>query len=128
MITRPPRSTRTGTPFPYTRLFRSADAGAVEALFNPRRDAAHTEQSDPGIAFALDAVRDKAAGVNGAIERVSRSLDAQKENLAEQLEKIEEREDAYRKSLEKQHWSLDTKEKRRADGGEGGWREGTSAG
>src|SRR3546814_5891946 len=80
-----------------------ADAGAVEALFNPRRDATHTEQSDPGIAFVLDAIRDKAVGVNGAIDRVSRSLDAKKENLADQLEKIEEREDAYRKRLEKQY-------------------------
>src|SRR3546814_12718065 len=74
----------------------------LEALFNPRRDATHTEQSDPGIAFVLDAIRDKAVGVNGAIDRVSRSLDAKKENLADQLEKIEEREDAYRKRLEKQ--------------------------
>ena len=86
-----------------------ADAGAVEALFNPRRDATHTAQSDPGIAFALDAVRDKAVGVNGAIDRVSRSLDAKKENLADQLEKIEEREDAYRKRLEKQYGSLEAK-------------------
>lgn len=86
-----------------------ADAGAVEALFNPRRDATHTEQSDPGIAFALDAIRDKAVGVNGAIDRVSQSLDTKKENLADQLEKIEVREDAYRKRLEKQYGSLEAK-------------------
>ena len=83
--------------------------GAVEALFNPRRDATHTEQSDPGIAFVLDAIRDKAVGVNGAIDRVSKSLDTKKENLADQLEKIEEREDAYRKRLEKQYGSLEAK-------------------
>ena len=86
-----------------------ADAGAVEALFNPRRDATHTEQSDPGIAFALDAIRDKAVGANGAIDRVSKSLDAKKENLADQLEKIEEREDAYRKRLEKQYGALEAR-------------------
>lgn len=85
------------------------DAGAVEALFNPRRDATHTEQSDPGIAFVLDAIRDKAVGANGAIDRVSKSLDAKKEALAEQLEKIEEREDAYRARLEKQYGSLEAK-------------------
>ena len=85
------------------------DAGAVEALFNPRRDATHTEQSDPGIAFALDAIRDKAVGVNGAIDRVSKSLDTKKENLADQLEKIEEREDAYKKRLEKQYGALEAK-------------------
>ncbi|HEV2600389.1 flagellar filament capping protein FliD [Sphingopyxis sp.] len=87
----------------------AADAGAVEALFNPRRDATHTEQSDPGIAFALDAIRDKAVGANGAIDRVSRSLTEKKENLAEQLEKIEEREDAYKKRLEKQYGSLEAR-------------------
>ncbi|SEH16350.1 flagellar hook-associated protein 2 [Sphingopyxis sp. YR583] len=87
----------------------ASDAGAVEALFNPRRDATHTEQSDPGIAFALDAIRDKAVGVNGAIERVSKSLTEKKENLAEQLEKIEEREEAYKKRLEKQYGSLEAR-------------------
>jgi flagellar hook-associated protein 2 len=87
----------------------ASDAGAVEALFNPRRDATHTEATDPGIAFALDAIRDKAVGANGAIDRATRSLDAKKANLAEQLEKVEEREDAYRKRLEKQYGSLEAK-------------------
>jgi flagellar hook-associated protein 2 len=87
----------------------ASDAGAVEALFNPRRDATHTETSDPGIAFALDAIRDKAVGANGAIDRVSKSLDAKKENLTDQLEKIEERESAYKKRLEKQYGSLEAK-------------------
>jgi len=87
----------------------ASDAGAVEALFNPRRDATHTEQSDPGIAFALDAIRDKAVGTDGAIDRVSKSLDAKKENLLDQLEKIEEREDAYKKRLEKQYGTLEAR-------------------
>ena len=87
----------------------ASDAGAVEALFNPRRDATHTEMSDPGIAFALDAIRDKAVGVNGAIDRVSKTLDAKKENLLDQLEKIEERESAYKARLEKQYGTLEAK-------------------
>ncbi|MBO9695701.1 MAG: flagellar filament capping protein FliD [Sphingopyxis sp.] len=87
----------------------ASDAGAVEALFNPRRDATHTETTDPGIAFALDAIRDKAVGTNGAIDRVSKSLDARKENLADQLEKIEERESAYKKRLEKQYGTLEAR-------------------
>ena len=87
----------------------ASDAGAVEALFNPRRDATHTELSDPGIAFALDAIRDKAVGVNGAIDRVTKSLDAKKENLADQLEKIEERESVYKAGLEKKYGSLEAK-------------------
>src|SRR3546814_17622856 len=32
MIRRPPRSTRTGTPFPYTTLFRSCTGGRVRTL------------------------------------------------------------------------------------------------
>ena len=87
----------------------AADAGAVEALFNPRRDATHTETSDPGIAFALDAIRDKAVATDGVIDRVSKSLAAKKESLAETLEKIEMREDAYEARLEKQFGGLDAK-------------------
>ncbi|ALH82464.1 flagellar filament capping protein FliD [Sphingopyxis macrogoltabida] len=87
----------------------AADAGAVEALFNPRRDATHTETTDPGIAFALDAIRDKAVATDGVIDRVTKSLDARKEALAEQLGKIEEREDSYRARLEKQFGGLDAK-------------------
>lgn len=87
----------------------AADAGAVEALFNPRRDATHTETSDPGIAFALDAIRDKAVATDGVIDRVSKSLAAKKESLAETLEKIELREDAYEARLEKQFGGLDAK-------------------
>jgi len=87
----------------------ASDAGAVEALFNPRRDATHTATTDPGIAFMLDSIRDRAVGANGAIDRATKSLDAKKENLADQLSKVEEREDAYRKRLEKQYGSLEAK-------------------
>ncbi|MGQ3100440.1 MAG: flagellar filament capping protein FliD [Sphingopyxis solisilvae] len=85
------------------------DAGAVEALFNPRRDGGRTEATDPGIAFALDAIRDRAVGNNGVIDRVSKSLAARKDNLLGQLETVEMRESAYRARLEKQYGSLDAK-------------------
>ncbi len=87
----------------------ATDAGAVEALFNPRRDGGRTETSDPGIAFVLDAFRDKAVATDGVIGRVAESLDTRKETLAEQLETIETREDAYRARLEKQYGSLDAR-------------------
>jgi len=87
----------------------ASDAGAVEALFNPRRDGGRTEASDPGIAFVLDAIRDKAVATDGVIGRVSKSLDTRKETLADQLETIKTREDAYRARLEKQYGSLDAK-------------------
>jgi flagellar hook-associated protein 2 len=40
---------------------------------------------------------------------VSKSLDAKSETLADQLDKVEERESAYRARLEKQYGSLDAK-------------------
>ena len=85
------------------------DASAVEALFNPRRDATHTTETDPGIAFALDAIRDKAVAADGLMDRISKSLSDRSTSLADQLAKIEEREDAYRARLEKQYGSLDAK-------------------
>ena len=85
------------------------DAGAVEALFNPRRDATHTTETDPGIAFALDAIRDKAVAKDGLIDRISKSLADRGTTLAKQLEKVETREEAYRARLEKQYGSLDAK-------------------
>lgn len=91
-----------------TRVLAS-DAGAVEALFNPRRDATHNETTDPGIAFVLDAIRDKAVATDGVIDRVTKSLTDQKEALADQLEKIETRENAYYKRLEKQYGALDAR-------------------
>ncbi|MBJ7441144.1 MAG: flagellar filament capping protein FliD [Sphingopyxis sp.] len=87
----------------------ATDAGAVEALFNPRRDGGRTEASDPGIAFVLDSIRDRAIATDGVIDRVTKSLNSRKETLADQLENIEMREDAYRARLEKQYGSLDAK-------------------
>lgn len=86
-----------------------ADAGAVEALFNPRRDATHDATTDPGIAAALDAIRDAAEATDGVLTRVEDTLDAKSEALAEQLEKIEEREATYKARLEKQFNGLDAK-------------------
>lgn len=87
----------------------AADAGAVEALFSPRRDATHTATTDPGIAGILDAIRDKAVASDGTIGRVSKSLADKSSSLADQLEKVEEREAAYKARLEKQYSALDVK-------------------
>ena len=87
----------------------TADAGAVEALFSPRRDATHTAESDPGIAGILDAIRDKAVASDGVIGRVSKTLADKSSSLADQLAKVEEREAAYKARLEKQYSALDVK-------------------
>lgn len=87
----------------------TSNAGAVEAMFNPLRDATHNSETDPGIAGVLDALRDKAVGSGGIIDRISTSLKEKSESLAEQLQKIEDREAAYKKRLEKQYSGLDAK-------------------
>lgn len=88
----------------------TTDADAVEALFNPPRDGApRLRQPDPGIAGVLDALRDKAVGTGGVIDRVTRTLDAKSKDLADQLDKVNRREDAYRARLEKKHSTLDAK-------------------
>jgi flagellar hook-associated protein 2 len=81
----------------------------VEALFNPRRDATHTSATDPGIAFALDAIRDKAIASDGVIDRITKSLSDRSKTLADQLDKVEQREETYRARLEKQYGTLDAK-------------------
>lgn len=85
------------------------DAGAVEQIFNPRRDAAHNATTDPGISGVLDALRDKAVAPNGVLDRMKTMLETRQKNLTEQLEKIETRETAYRARLEKQYSGLDAK-------------------
>jgi flagellar hook-associated protein 2 len=82
---------------------------AVEALFNPRRDGAHTATTDPGIAGALDALRDAAVAPGGALGGLSKALAAEAAEIAKNREKIEAREDAYRARLEKQYGSLDAR-------------------
>lgn len=85
------------------------DAGAVEAIFNPRRDGTHSIATDPGIAGVLDALRDKAVASDGVLDRVNKSLESRQKSLVEQLEKVEIREEAYRARLEKQYSGLDAK-------------------
>jgi flagellar hook-associated protein 2 len=82
---------------------------AVEAIFNPPRDATRTEATDPGIAFALDALRDAAVGSNGALEQVRSSLQREADAIAKNRDRMEQREDAYRARLEKQYAGMDAR-------------------
>jgi flagellar hook-associated protein 2 len=82
---------------------------AVEAMFNPPRDAARTETTDPGIAFALDALRDAAVASNGALEQVRSSLQREADIIAKNRDRMEQREDAYRARLEKQYAGMDAR-------------------
>lgn len=82
---------------------------AVEAIFNPPRDATRSEATDPGIAFALDALRDAAVANNGALEQVRSSLQREAGNIAQNRNRMEQREDAYRTRVEKQYAGMDAR-------------------
>lgn len=82
---------------------------AVEAIFNPPRDATRTAATDPGIAFALDSLRDAAVANNGALEQVRSSLQREADNISRHRDRMEQREDAYRARLEKQYAGMDAR-------------------
>ena len=82
---------------------------AVEAIFNPTRDGVRTEVTDPGITFALDALRDAAVATTGPLEQVRAALQRETENIAKNRERMETREDAYRTRLERQYAGMDAR-------------------
>jgi flagellar hook-associated protein 2 len=82
---------------------------AVEAIFNPPRDAVRTETTDPGLAVALDALRDAAIARTGALEQVRSALQREADNISKNRETMEQREDAYRARLERQYAGMDAR-------------------
>jgi flagellar hook-associated protein 2 len=87
----------------------TANPDAVEALFNPRRDATHTATTDPGISDALDNIRTGALAPDGLLGGLAKGLAKEAAEIAKNRERIEAREDAYRVRLEKQYSSLDAR-------------------
>lgn len=85
------------------------DPDAVEAFFNPPRDGARNETTDPGLAVILDSMRDAAVSGNGALELVRTSLQRESENIAKNRERMELRESSYRTRLEQQYSTLDAR-------------------
>lgn len=82
---------------------------AVEAMFNPPRNATKTEITDPGIAFALDKLRDAAVSQNGPLEQVKVTLQREAATIDKNRSKMETRELAYRTRLEKQFSGMDAR-------------------
>ena len=82
---------------------------AVEAMFNPPRNATKTETTDPGIAFALDKLRDAAVSKNGPLEQVKVTLQREAATIDKNRSKMETRELAYRTRLEKQFSGMDAR-------------------
>ncbi len=82
---------------------------AVEAMFNPPRNATKTEITDPGIAFALDKLRDAAVSKNGPLEQVKVTLQREAATIDANRTKMEARELAYRTRLERQFSGMDAR-------------------
>lgn len=87
----------------------ASNPDAVEAMFNPLRDANHTAETDPGIAGALDAIRDKAMASGGSIDGLTKQLQTEADSITKNRERIETTESNYRARLEKQFGSLDAR-------------------
>lgn len=82
---------------------------AVEALFNPLRDASHNSVTDPGISLTLQSIKTQATASSGALEALRSRLEKAAAQIAENRAKTETREDAYRARLEKQFGSMDAR-------------------
>lgn len=82
---------------------------AVEAMFNPPRHAGQSDSTDPGIAIALDSLRDAAVAANGPLEMVKTALKREADTIEQNRSKMEARELAYRGRLEKQFAGMDAR-------------------
>lgn len=82
---------------------------AVEAMFNPPRSVNRTTETDPGIAFALDSLRDAAVATNGPLEQVRLSLQQETEQIAKNRDRMEQREQIYRNRIEKKFAGMDAR-------------------
>lgn len=82
---------------------------AVEALFNPQRNALQTAETDPGLAGALDAIRDRAAASGGVLDSLGKRLQAESAELAKNRARMEAREAAYEARLQRQYATLDAR-------------------
>src|SRR3546814_2992021 len=76
MIRRPPRSTRTDTPFPYTTLFRSGTLRAHEADgADPRRHPiAAARAARPGLGRSVRRRKNRLCPLYGGLCRLYRTL------------------------------------------------------
>jgi flagellar hook-associated protein 2 len=86
-----------------------SDPEAVEAIFNPPRDATHTEASDPGISMVLTQIRDDAVSENGLLDSLSNRFKKESDAISKNKERTETRESVYRLRLEKQFGSMDAR-------------------
>ncbi len=82
---------------------------AVEALFNPPRNALQTAETDPDLAHALDALRDAAIAPGGLLESLGKRFEAEAQELSKNRDRMQAREAAYEARLQKQYATLDAR-------------------
>jgi flagellar hook-associated protein 2 len=85
------------------------DPDAVEALFSPKRDATHTETSDPGIAGAFKQLTTASTGAAGALASLKSRLEKEAAAIGKDRERIEARETAYSARLTRQFGAMDAR-------------------
>ena len=83
------------------------DPDAVEAIFSPLRDAAHTDATDPGIGKALAMLNASVTAPSGSLASLSSRLGKQLNLVSDERARMEVRETAYKARLEKQFGNVD---------------------
>jgi flagellar hook-associated protein 2 len=81
----------------------------VEAIFNPLRDATHSESTDPGISHAMSSLAQKMTAPDGVLEVLGARLKRESDALTASRTDIETRAETYRKRLEKQYSVMDSR-------------------
>lgn len=81
----------------------SSDAEAVSNMLDPLV----VDDSNPGIAGVLQAIRDRLQGDNGALESSQKRLDQIKENLVDAWEKLDQDSDRYAAQLQQSFANMD---------------------
>jgi flagellar hook-associated protein 2 len=87
----------------------AANADAVVAVFVPKRDATHTNLTDPGIGGALAAIKTSALSTAGVLTNTSNRLTREQTDITNDREKMEDRETKYKERLQSQYANLDSK-------------------
>lgn len=87
----------------------AANPDAVEALFSPTRDAAHTITTDPGLSETLKSLKDAATATGGALASVTSRLQKESQLIADARTKMEAHETAYKNRLKRQFSGMDSR-------------------
>lgn len=79
----------------------------VEALFIPVRDGTRNATTDPGLSASLNAIKTNSLGSNGPISALEDRLKKRAAVLVQDRTRVDERENAYQRRLERQFGGLD---------------------